>query len=76
MQPKEFCQACKNCSLSKLCVPVGLNDQEMQRVNDIIQKQKVLEKGELLFRSEEKFSSLYAVHSGSFKAYKTEANGK
>ncbi len=76
MKPQEFRQACKNCSLSSLCLPVGLDSAEMKRLDKIIHKQKVVQKGELLVREDQEFSGLFAVHSGSLKAYQSTPLGR
>ncbi len=73
---KEFRQACENCSLAKLCLPVSLAPQEMESLNSIIKKRLILERGKTLFNVGDSFSKLYAVHSGSFKAIMPTYYGK
>lgn len=76
MKSQEFRHACKNCSLSSLCLPVGLSARELQQLDAIVQKQKVVQKGEFLVRMGQKFTGLFAVHSGSFKAFQSGAVGQ
>lgn len=66
---------CQNCSFSQLCLPFNLNNQELDKLDDIIQRKRPLQKGERLFESGDKLSALYAVRSGSFKSYVISANG-
>lgn len=64
-----------NCSFSQLCLPFNLNSLEMDKKDDIIQRKSPLQKGERLFETGDKLSSLYAVRSGSFKSYSISENG-
>ena len=66
---------CSNCSFSQLCLPFNLNNKELDKLDDIIQRKRPLQKGERLFESGDKLSSLYAVRSGSFKSYSISENG-
>ena len=56
-------------------MPVGLNSQDIDRLDDIVKRRKPLQKGEFLFRSGNTFTSLYAVRSGSIKYYTENAQG-
>ena len=67
--------ACQNCKLQDLCLPVGLNSQDIDQLDDIVKRRKPLQKGEFLFRSGNTFTSLYAVRSGSIKCYTENAQG-
>lgn len=68
INPKAFQLACANCSLAELCIPVGLTDQEVQKLDSIISKRKTLQRGDYLFHDGQHFEQIYAVRSGSFKA--------
>ena len=67
--------ACKSCKLHDLCLPLGLNAFDIDRLDDIIKRRKPLQKGEYLFRSGEDFTALYAVRSGSIKTYSENEQG-
>ena len=67
---------CQNCSFSQLCLPFNLNNNELDKLDDIIQRKRPLQKGERLFESGDKLSSLFAVRSGSFKSYSISENGE
>jgi len=60
---------CKSCSLYQLCLPLGLQEGDIDRLESIIKRRKVVEKGSYLYHSGDKLKSLYAVRSGSFKSY-------
>ncbi len=61
--------ACRECSLSRLCLPMGLDPSEMDRLDAIMSRPRPLRRGEHLFRAGDAFRSLYAVRSGSLKVY-------
>ena len=61
--------ACRDCSLARLCLPMGLNPTDMERLDAVMSRPRPLKRGEHLFRSGDSFRSLYAVRSGSLKVY-------
>lgn len=67
--------ACKSCKLHDLCLPLGLDALDIDRLDEIIKRRKPLQKGEYLFRSGEDFTSIYAVRSGSIKTYSENEQG-
>ena len=67
--------SCNNCSISQLCLPFSLNGQEMDRLDEIIERKKPLHKGDYLFESGESLNAIYAVRSGSFKSYTLSEQG-
>jgi CRP/FNR family transcriptional regulator, anaerobic regulatory protein len=67
--------ACKNCSLSTLCLPMGLDPEDVERLDDIVKRSKPLHRGDYLFRSGEGFRSLYVVKTGSVKTYAPSEEG-
>ena len=59
--------ACSNCNLRELCLPVGLSDREMMRLDDLVSTRKRVRRGEHLYRAGQEFDSIYAIRSGFFK---------
>ena len=68
--------ACSNCNLRELCMPVGLQPQELQRIDDIIATRRKVRRKETLFASGERFSALYAIRIGVFKTQVTAEDGR
>nr|WP_038334831.1 fumarate/nitrate reduction transcriptional regulator Fnr [Kingella kingae] len=66
---------CSNCSLKELCLPLGLNAEEFEQVDAVIQQSKRLKKGEYLFHAGENFSSLFAIRTGFFKTAVSTQDG-
>ena len=68
--------ACGECSLNEICLPVGVDADDLDRLDAIIDRKRPLARGDHLFRNGERFRALYAVRSGSLKTYATSADGQ
>jgi CRP/FNR family transcriptional regulator len=60
--------SCSNCRLSEICLPISLHIDDIDRLNNIVQRGKPLQKGEYLYRAQDPFDSVYAIRSGAVKA--------
>jgi CRP/FNR family transcriptional regulator len=76
MNPSSIKVACSNCNLRELCMPVGLSDQDMQRIDDIVATRRKIKRGTPLFRNGERFTSLYAIRTGFFKTCVATEDGR
>jgi len=72
--PPSVQSRCAGCNLRELCVPTGLGDSEMQRLDRIIARRRIA-KGDILYRMGEAFTNLYAIRLGHFKTYQLSADG-
>lgn len=66
---------CGDCRLNTLCLPIALDATEIDQLDEIVKRGRPLAKGEHLFRQAAAFDAVYAVRSGSFKAYATSDDG-
>ncbi len=66
---------CQDCSISQLCIPYSLNDNEMDQLDDIIERKKPVQKGEEIFKAGEEMKALYAIRSGTIKSYTITEQG-
>jgi CRP/FNR family transcriptional regulator len=76
MNPASIKVACSNCNLRELCMPVGLSDADMQRIDDIVATRRKIKRGTPLFRNGERFTSLYAIRTGFFKTCVATEDGR
>ncbi len=67
--------ACQDCSLFQLCLPVGLEQGDLELLDRIIKRRRPVQRGEHLFRAGDAFHSVYAVRSGSVKTYTVSEDG-
>lgn len=77
VKPRAHTQAhCRDCSLAPLCLPLSLNLDDMDALDDIVKRGRPLKKGELLFRQGDPFGSVYAVRSGALKTFSLSDSGE
>lgn len=67
---------CQTCSLSSLCLPVSLQQDEVEKLDNIVEKSRPLHKGDLLFRQGEPLKSIYALRAGSVKTFTVTHDGE
>ena len=68
--------ACSNCNLQELCMPLGLNKDELDRIDDIVATRRKIKRGSILFRNGEKFTNLFAIRTGFFKTCVASEDGR
>lgn len=68
--------SCTDCKLSQLCIARDFSSEDKQRMDKFIQKVKILNKGEHVYRDNDKVDYIYAVHSGTLKDYYVDENGQ
>ena len=66
---------CQDCSISPLCIPLGLNSDELDELDNIIERKKPIQKGQELFKAGEPLKSLYAIRAGTVKSYTITEQG-
>lgn len=68
--------SCSNCTLRELCLPIGLNREELSQLDAVIRQSRRFKRGEYLFRSGEPFKSLFAIRTGFFKTCMFSQDGR
>ncbi|MDV2856926.1 MULTISPECIES: FNR family transcription factor [Oceanimonas] len=66
---------CQDCSISQLCIPLGLNSDELDELDNIIERKKPIQKGQELFKAGEPLKALYAIRAGTVKSYTITEQG-
>jgi CRP/FNR family transcriptional regulator, anaerobic regulatory protein len=59
--------ACSQCNLHELCLPVGMNAEEINRLDQLVETRRKVRKGQALYRSGDPFEAIYAIRIGWFK---------
>lgn len=67
--------SCPECRLSDLCLPYGLKKNEVRQLATIVKNKRPSQTDEYLYFQGDVCQSLYAVKSGSFRSFITDANG-
>ena len=76
MNPQTIKVACSNCNLRELCMPMGLSENDINRLDDLVATRRKIKRGSTLFTNGEKFTSLYAIRTGFFKTCLATEDGR
>jgi CRP/FNR family transcriptional regulator len=71
-----FKVACSNCNLRELCLPIGLNTDDLKKLDTIVATRKRIKQGGHLFSSGDVFTTLYAIRTGYFKTSVLTEDGR
>lgn len=66
---------CQDCSMAELCIPFSLNNDELNSLDNIIERKKPVQKGDQIFKSGDPLRALYAIRSGMLKSYTLTEEG-
>ncbi|HVZ42814.1 MAG TPA: fumarate/nitrate reduction transcriptional regulator Fnr [Ramlibacter sp.] len=68
--------ACSNCNLRELCMPMGLAQEDLDKLDQLVATRRRVKRGTTLFRNGDPFESLFAVRTGFFKTCLTSQDGR
>ena len=57
-------------------MPVGLSEEQIQRIDEVVATRRKIKRGGTLFRNGEAFTSLYAIRTGFFKTCVVTEDGR
>lgn len=66
---------CSQCSLNSLCLPLGLNQSEIEKLDGLVNSDIKLKPNETVFEQGQKFTKLFAIRSGVFKSAQIDSEG-
>lgn len=69
-------RTCAECSLQMLCLPAGVDAEDVSRLEAVVQRRRPLVKGESLFRTGDPLRALYVASEGTFKTVVVNASGE
>ena len=67
---------CSNCHLKDLCLPGGLGEPDIERLDAMHFGRRRVKAGEVLFHAGDRFQFIYAVRAGTFKSSLNLADGR
>lgn len=73
---QELKPRCGLCSFNKFCLPQGLGEESMRRLDQIITRRRRVQRDEQLYSMGQDFTSLYAVRLGHFKTAQVNQRGE
>jgi CRP/FNR family transcriptional regulator len=59
--------ACSQCNLRELCLPFGLSEKEVTKLDKMVAARRRLKRGQHLYRAGDAFEAIYAIKTGFFK---------
>jgi CRP/FNR family transcriptional regulator len=72
---RKHAASCSSCNLRELCLPSGLDADDLRRIDNLVYARRRLKRGEALYHAGAEFTALYAIRSGSFKTSLFDAEG-
>jgi len=66
---------CAGCSMHQLCLPMGLDEDDMVRLDQVIGRRRRVARDERLYQMGQPFRNLYAIRFGHFKTFHVDAAG-
>jgi CRP-like cAMP-binding protein len=60
-------EACSQCNLRELCLPMGLSQQELDQLDQLVNVRRRIHRGQHLYRGGDVFEAIYAIKTGFFK---------
>ncbi|MEW6689821.1 MAG: fumarate/nitrate reduction transcriptional regulator Fnr [Pseudomonadota bacterium] len=74
--PKKFSVTCSGCSVRELCIPAGVQSDDLPRVEQLVYARRRVRRGETLFGAGDEFKAIYSVRSGFFKTSLVDGEGR
>jgi CRP/FNR family transcriptional regulator len=67
--------SCAGCSMHQLCLPMGMDDAEIIRLDEVIGRRRRVQRDERLYQMDQPFTNLYAIRFGHFKTFQVNPSG-
>jgi CRP/FNR family transcriptional regulator, anaerobic regulatory protein len=66
---------CSACSMHQICLPTGLKEEDMDKLDQIIGRRRKVARDTHLYRVGDPFTNLYAIRLGHFKTHQVNPSG-
>jgi CRP/FNR family transcriptional regulator len=67
---------CSTCSLRELCLPAGLDSQELEKVDLVVNRRRPIKRGDFLYRAGSELQLLYAIRTGFMQSCVLHEDGR
>jgi len=67
--------SCQNCRMNPLCLPLALQERDMNQLDRVIERGKPLQRKQTVFFVGDNYQGVYAVRSGAIKTAITNGDG-
>jgi CRP/FNR family transcriptional regulator len=72
----ESANKCSTCVLGQFCLPVGLNQEEIGKIDSLVTERVRLKKGDALYRQGDTLTAVYGIKFGTLKTEYTLPDGR
>ena len=72
----ESANKCSTCVLGQFCLPVGLNQEEIGKIDSLVTERVRLKKGDALYRQGDSLTAVYGIKFGTLKTEYTLPDGR
>jgi len=73
---ESFRVACASCNLRELCLPFGMSESQIERLEEVVAMRRNVARGKALFQVGEPFTALFAIRTGFFKTSLSSEDGR
>src|SRR5690606_23916257 len=67
---------CSTCMLSEICLPIGMQREDVAKLDELVKERIRIPKNSALFRLGDKTEAVYGIRSGSLKTQLEDASGQ
>ncbi|MGG4603308.1 fumarate/nitrate reduction transcriptional regulator Fnr [Paenalcaligenes sp. Me131] len=67
---------CSSCMLNEICLPLGMSNHDLQKLDELVKERIRLTKGSVLFHLDDEVDAIYALRTGSIKTQLEDASGQ
>lgn len=68
--------SCSQCRLGKICLPLTLNSHDIVKLDEIVKRGRITQRGEHIYRANDAFHAVFAIRSGYVKTYRITDDGE
>ena len=69
-------RSCADCALAQLCLPAGIDGDDLGRLEALVQKRRPMQRGDRLFRPGDALGSVFVASEGAFKTVVLSETGE
>jgi len=73
---RKFEVTCSGCNLREMCLPKGLGEEDIRRIEQVVYARRRVKRGDALFNAGDGFNALYAIRSGFLKTTVINDDGR
>ena len=76
LHPPTLHVSCASCALAEVCLPIAVSHDELEVLDQIIERRKAHPRGEYIYRAGARFIALFAVRTGAVKSLRGTQDGE